>query len=188
MATIEYYDVILKPVVTEKSMNATEMALAVRKQFGDGDEIRDAMKQTFIIADFYDSSVKETTIFLVGDYGDTVCTFVSEVFESKDDAQEMYDGLVEEFEDVKERSGEDAEMKDFEEDGMVYTIINAVSPYTTCSYGVYLKDNTLFIVFCYGDKKALPELIVFECYVEYYSLDIFCFKRQVLFKEKQRTF
>ena len=121
----------------------------------EGDEIRDAMKQTFIIGDFYDSSVKEATIFLVGDYGDTVCTFVSEVFESKDDAQEMYDGLVEEFEDVQERSGEDAEMKDFEEDGMVYTLINAVSPYTTCSYGVYLKDNTLFIVFCYGDKKEI---------------------------------
>ena len=121
----------------------------------EGDEIRDAMKQTFIIGGFYDSSVKEATVFVVGDYGNTVCTFVSEVFESEDDAQDMYDELVEDFEEVKDYSGEDAEMDSFEEGGMVYTIINADSQYTHCSYGAYLKDNTLFIVFCTGDEKDI---------------------------------
>ena len=121
----------------------------------EGDDIRAAMEQTFILGRFYDSSVKEATIFMVGDYGNTVCTFVSEVFESKDDAQDMYDGLVEDFEEVKEYSGEDAEMDSFEEGGMVYTLINADSQYTHCSYGAYLKENTLFIVFCYGDEKDI---------------------------------
>jgi len=91
----------------------------------EGDDTRDAMEQTFIIGGFYDSSVKEATVFAVGDYGNTVCTFVSEVFESEDDAQDMYDELVEDFEEVKDYSGEDAEMDSFEEGGMVYTLINA---------------------------------------------------------------
>ena len=113
----------------------------------EGDDIRDAMEQTFIIGGFYDSSVKEATVFVVGDYGNTVCTFVSEVFESEDDAQDMYDELVE----------------DFEEGGMVYTLINADSQYTHCSYGAYLKGDTLFIVFCYGDERDINNYVDDVC-------------------------
>ena len=129
----------------------------------EGDDIRDAMEQTFIIGGFYDSSVKEATVFVVGDYGNTVCTFVSEVFESEDDAQDMYDELVEDFEEVKDYSGEDAEMDSFEEGGMVYTLINADSQYTHCSYGAYLKGDTLFIVFCYGDERDINNYVDDVC-------------------------
>ena len=129
----------------------------------EGDDIRDAMEQTFIIGGFYDSSVKEATVFVVGDYGNTVCTFVSEVFESEDDAQDMYDELVEDFEEVKDYSGEDAEMDSFEEGGMVYTLINADSQYTHCSYGAYLNGDTLFIVFCYGDERDINNYVEDVC-------------------------
>ena len=129
----------------------------------EGDDIRDAMEQTFIIGGFYDSSVKEATVFVVGDYGNTVCTFVSEVFESEDDAQDMYDELVEDFEEVKDYSGEDAQMDSFEEGGMVYTLINADSQYTHCSYGAYLNGDTLFIVFCYGDERDINNYVEDVC-------------------------
>lgn len=115
----------------------------------------------FIPESFYDKSIKESTILVLGD--EAVCVFMASTYESEEDAEEAYKTIVEDFQiqlaDVRlsfTTNQYDQDIDDYEKDGITYTLAYSevhdayYTPDYAISFGVYQSGKTVFVAYGIG--------------------------------------
>ena len=93
-----------------------------------GKDVKHIVKDVEFIPDcFYDKSIEESTILVLGD--ETFGVFMASTYESEEDAEEAYKTIVEDFQiqlaDVRlsfTTNQYDQDIDDYEKDGITYTL------------------------------------------------------------------
>lgn len=127
-----------------------------------GKDVKHIVKDVEFIPDcFYDKSIEESTILVLGD--ETFGVFMASTYESEEDAEEAYETIVEEFQiqlaDVRisyTTDHYDQDIDDFEKDGITYTLAYCelhdayYTPDYAVSLGVYQSGKNVFVAYGYG--------------------------------------
>ena len=127
-----------------------------------GKDVKHIVKDVEFIPDyFYDKSIEESTVFVLGD--ETFGVFMVSTYESEEKAEEAYETIVEEFQiqlaDVRisyTTDHYDQDIDDFEDNGITYTLAYCelhdayYTPDYAVSLGVYQSGKTVFVAYGIG--------------------------------------
>ena len=115
-----------------------------------GKDVKDIFKANDILTDLYDKSIANATVVAICDDDRTYYAFlICMTFDNKKAAQEYYDDMVEDAEDVEDM-GYDAEFDDGEEKGISYTCVTANIGVANIAEGIYLNGAHVYAVVGYG--------------------------------------
>lgn len=126
----------------------------------------------FIPDSFYDKSIKESTVLVLGDE-ETFCICMASTYESEEEAEEACEAIVEDIQiqlaDVRLSYTTDhyeQDIDDSEKDGITYTLAYCevhdayYVPDYAMSVGIYQSGNNVFVAYGFGpDLKSANKLV-----------------------------
>ena len=123
-----------------------------------GDDVKEAIKKVDDLSEYYEKTMKEATVFIVGndksdhEFG---TIFISATYDSKDSALDAYEDIADKLEDEDSDYYDKHDFDDFEENGVQYSLLMLEDEYwEEYTYkGVYYKGNTVFVALGYGENK-----------------------------------
>ena len=120
-----------------------------------GKDAKHFLKDNDLTEDFYDDSIKNVTIFAIGEEEDYEVLVLNFTFSSKKDAEDFFDDRVDEFEDYCDNDY--AEHDDGEENGISYDVCVIDAGYLGVTAGAYWSGNTVVVV--YGVAEDVDDAV-----------------------------
>lgn len=127
-----------------------------------GDDVKEFLKGPSVTSEFYDKTVKDATVYIIGNQKDdspNIAVAAALTFETKDDALDFYedgaDGMEDNYKDDKDYSWYDVDFDTFEEGNTQYALFfeEDTDWGDTTVGGIYLQGNTVFFIMGYGSSK-----------------------------------
>ncbi|MBO4242350.1 MAG: hypothetical protein J5883_03645 [Clostridiales bacterium] len=123
------------------------------------DDIKDAMKKSALSTytdDFYEKTINELAIFVRGEqdgYDSLSVIALSAVYDSKKDAEEAFEDMVDTLEDATKNDYYDTDCDTFEDGGIQYVLFTLESSFFNQNVGIYQDGNTILFIIGTGNPK-----------------------------------